>query len=311
MAAEIAVIGAGLAGLAAADALRRAGHRVTVLEKSRGIGGRLATRRTRDGFAFDHGAPMVHGRQPGFAAFLAGAVAEGHAAPWRDGHVGLPGMSGLAAGLAETLDIRFETEVSILERRAGRWAVHWVGGEILADAVLCTAPPQQTATLCSALPAIVNAARAARMAPGWTLMAAWDRLADTPASVDFADGPLESAHDTAAKPGRPAAPARWVAHARAEWVAAHLEMTREDACAALLPVLAARLQAHAPVYAAAHRWRYARVATPVGRPFVAQDGVAAAGDWMLGPEAGNAHASGLAAAEAFIADQARWRGCVK
>lgn len=311
MAAEIAVIGAGLAGLAAANALHRAGHRVIVLEKSRGIGGRLATRRTRDGLAFDHGAPIVHGHRAGFAAFLRTAVAQGHAAPFGDGHVGLPGMSGLPAGLAAGLDIRFGAEVGAMERRKGRWAVQWEGDELMSDLVLCTAPAPQTATLCAAMPTIVEAARSAQMAPGWTLMAAWDNLPGAPATLAFAEGALESAHDTGAKPGRQPAPARWVAHARPGWVAGNLEVTREAACTALLPVLAARLGAGRPLYAAAHRWRYAHVAKPVGRAFVAEDGVAAAGDWLLGPEAGDAYASGRAAADALLADQAGWRGCVK
>jgi phytoene dehydrogenase-like protein len=40
------VIGAGISGLAAATELAKAGCRTIVLEKSRGIGGRMATRRS-------------------------------------------------------------------------------------------------------------------------------------------------------------------------------------------------------------------------------------------------------------------------
>lgn len=309
--AEIAVIGAGVAGLAAASALHGAGHRVVVLEKSRGIGGRLATRRTRDGLTYDHGAAIVHPRPDGFAACLRAAVAAGHAAPWRDGFVGLPGMSGLLAGLLDGLATRFATEVAAIERAGARWRLRWEGGAQEVDAILCTAPAPQTARLCAALPVIAQAAHGARMVPGWTLMAAWETLSEPPAALAFTDGPLQTAHDSGARPGRVPHPARWVAHARADWVADHLEIERDAACATLLPVLAARLGAGTALHAAAHRWRYARVEVPVGMPFVAQDGVAAAGDWLLGPEAGDAHASGVAAARAFIADQAAWRGVVK
>ena len=52
---QIAVIGAGIAGLACARELARADAKVTVFEKSRGLGGRLGTRR-QGNFAFDHGA---------------------------------------------------------------------------------------------------------------------------------------------------------------------------------------------------------------------------------------------------------------
>ena len=51
---DIAIIGAGLAGLTCAQQLQQGGYRVVVLEKSRGVGGRLATRRLYDTVA-DHG----------------------------------------------------------------------------------------------------------------------------------------------------------------------------------------------------------------------------------------------------------------
>lgn len=52
---DVAVIGAGVAGLICAQQLRQAGYSVVIIEKSRGAGGRLATRRLHDTRA-DHGA---------------------------------------------------------------------------------------------------------------------------------------------------------------------------------------------------------------------------------------------------------------
>ncbi|MDB9512975.1 FAD-dependent oxidoreductase [Kamptonema animale CS-326] len=52
---DIAVIGAGMAGLICAQQLRQAGYSVAVIEKSRGAGGRVATRRLHATRA-DHGA---------------------------------------------------------------------------------------------------------------------------------------------------------------------------------------------------------------------------------------------------------------
>ena len=51
---DVIVVGAGLAGLVCAQRLQQAGHQVCLLEKSRGVGGRLATRRI-------HGVPLDHG----------------------------------------------------------------------------------------------------------------------------------------------------------------------------------------------------------------------------------------------------------
>jgi predicted NAD/FAD-dependent oxidoreductase len=51
-----AVIGAGISGLICARTLAQHGWLVTVFEKGRGVGGRMAVRRTEAGLAFDHGA---------------------------------------------------------------------------------------------------------------------------------------------------------------------------------------------------------------------------------------------------------------
>jgi len=51
---DVAIIGAGVAGLACAQQLHQSGYRVVVVEKSRGVGGRMATRRLETTCA-DHG----------------------------------------------------------------------------------------------------------------------------------------------------------------------------------------------------------------------------------------------------------------
>ena len=55
---EVVVIGAGLAGLAAARVLQNAGRQVTVLEASDGVGGRVRTD-VVDGFVLDRGFQIV------------------------------------------------------------------------------------------------------------------------------------------------------------------------------------------------------------------------------------------------------------
>jgi renalase len=293
---RIAVIGAGMAGLVAARTLADRGAAVTVFDKGRGVGGRMATRRTAEGWTFDHGAPAAHGVSPDPAARLAGAAGEG-------GLVGLPGMSGLAAPLAAGLDLRCGVEVGPVERAGGGWRVQ---GEGFA-AVVVAVPAPQAAALCAAAPRLVAAARAARMTACWTLLAAWDAPGDWAegGAVEPAAAPFARIIDQDARPGRAAAPGgwprRWVAHAAQDWTDENLELERPDACARLLPRLAAALglDPAAALHAAAHRWRYARVAQAVGAPCVAEDGMVAAGDWVLGPHAGDAAASGLAAADAL------------
>ncbi|MEB3339415.1 FAD-dependent oxidoreductase [Okeania sp.] len=58
---DIAVIGAGIAGLVCAQELQQMGYSVVVLEKSRGVGGRMATRRV-SGSRADHGVRYLEPR---------------------------------------------------------------------------------------------------------------------------------------------------------------------------------------------------------------------------------------------------------
>jgi phytoene dehydrogenase-like protein len=62
-----------MAGTACARTLLQAGHRVTVFEKSAGLGGRMATRQSAFG-SFDHGAQYFTVRDPRFALALKNAT---------------------------------------------------------------------------------------------------------------------------------------------------------------------------------------------------------------------------------------------
>jgi renalase len=78
---RVAVVGAGMAGLACARALADAGIAVVCIDKSRGPSGRLATRRA-DGWQFDHGAQYFTARDPGFRAQVHEWLQAGVAARW-------------------------------------------------------------------------------------------------------------------------------------------------------------------------------------------------------------------------------------
>lgn len=55
---DVAIAGAGISGLTCALALQEAGYRVIVVDKSKGVGGRAATRRLENTWV-DHGAPTL------------------------------------------------------------------------------------------------------------------------------------------------------------------------------------------------------------------------------------------------------------
>ena len=80
---EVAVIGAGISGLICARTLADHGFPVTVFEKSRGVGGRMATRRTADGLRFDHGAQYFTARDDRFRRYVESWMHDGVVKPWR------------------------------------------------------------------------------------------------------------------------------------------------------------------------------------------------------------------------------------
>jgi predicted NAD/FAD-dependent oxidoreductase len=58
---DVLIIGAGMSGTAAAE-LSRAGRKLLVVDKGRGVGGRMASRRIGEA-VFDHGAQIHHRSQ--------------------------------------------------------------------------------------------------------------------------------------------------------------------------------------------------------------------------------------------------------
>ena len=307
---RIAIIGAGIAGLACARRLHAAGLAPVLFDKGRGPGGRLATRRTADGLQFDHGAQYVTARGGGFAALLAEAEAAGALGRWdaeagAQRHVGTPGMSALARHLARGLDVRCGAQVTGVHREDDEWVV-LVGEQAQrCDRIVVTVPAPQLAGLLGATHPLLAELAGVRMDPCLTLMAALAPDAPRPfvSRADAADALAWIALD-ASKPGRPAA-AAWVAQASPAWSSAHLELEPEALVSLMLPLLCERLGAppSCVTHASAHRWRHARVATPLGRPFLrdATRTLHAGGDWCLDARVEAAWTSGDAIARDILA----------
>ncbi len=299
MTQRIAVVGAGLAGVTAALALQAADARVVVFDKSRGFGGRLATRRG-EGFSVDHGARAAHGALSEFTAAMkaAGAVQDAGDGGW----IGQPGMSAIVRRMAEPLEHVLGTEVGRLEDGPGGLILIGAEGENLGvfERVVSAIPAPQARRFTGDRPEDGQLARVA-MAPVWTLLLALPRRLDVDRPVTGL--PFESVICASETPGREPLPETWVCHAGFDWTVEHLEMSREQVCRELTRAfaMACGRDLPEPIYAAAHRWRYGRVARPLGAPFLsAFDGrLMLGGDWALGDTAGDAFASGRAMAAAL------------
>jgi len=164
----VVIVGAGMAGLAAAQALEAAGHRVVLLDKGRRHGGRLATRSVGER-AFDMGAPSFAAVESTFATLVKDWTDRGfvravsHSDGGTDGptvaHRGVPTMRTLPTRLAASYEVHLGTQVVELAREGSGWLVTARTGaheptttaQMAADALLLTAPAPQNLALVAGL----------------------------------------------------------------------------------------------------------------------------------------------------------------
>jgi renalase len=303
----IVIIGAGMAGLACARRLADAGHAPVVLDKGRGIGGRVATRRAGD-WQFDHGAQYVNAHDAGFAAALqklGDPVGAWQVSTGRTHSLGVPGMSAIPKALGAGLDIRLNAQIARLVQNGDGWVLHLGTDTFRAARVVITVPAPQVAGLLGADHPLVATLAPVQLAPCLTLMAAVTAPALFVTRQDAGD-PLAWIAQDSTKPGRPQRVAtQWVAQAGEAFSVAHLEETPTEMATLMLPMLCDRLGVTPDrvVHAAAHRWRYARVTQALGQPFLRNPDATLylGGDWCIGPRVEAAWTSGTAIANDILA----------
>ena len=321
---KVAVVGAGMAGLACAGRLREAGVEIVLYDKSRAAGGRVATRR-RDGLVFNHGAQYATARTPAFGDVLRAAAAAGAAAVW-DGAggrnarwTGTPGMSALPRHLGG--GVTTGRQVIFLRAAPDGWHVrHEDAGAVRPgvvvdtggvcdgpfDAVLLALPAPQAAPLLQACGhAFARAAAAVAVDPCWAAMFATPARLDAPDAERIEEGPIAWAACDSSRPGRTPGPACWMLHASGAWSREHLERGAEDAAAMLLAAFSQRLgRAIEATHLSAHRWRFSQTRGALGAACLwdAVGGVGVCGDWCLGARVEDAFTSGRALAAAVSGD---------
>lgn len=266
---RVAVIGAGLAGLAAAREVVAAGHEATVFEKSRGMGGRLAARRA-EGAVLDHGSPVVAAPPGSALRAVIDALGADDRVDLADGVAFASGATRLPKLMATGLDVRLGVRIAALRAASGGFEVGDEQGNThgVADAVVVSAPAPQAADLLERSPEAgdrVAALRAVAYAPAVMILLglpaeglSWD-AAGTPAP------PIASVRRESGK-GRPPIDGvePVVVRLDAQAAAELLDASDADALDRALPALAALLgpAAAEPAWSQVKRWRFA---VPEGR----------------------------------------------
>ena len=306
---RVLIVGAGIAGIACAQALRSAGVAARVVDRGRKPGGRMSSR-TINGRTVDLGAAYFTA-EPGtpFDRVVADWVGRGLARPWTD-TVAVAGPDGIhdyssgpmryaaAAGLRQlVVDLARGIDVE-----HGSTVAHVAPGEVDGErydtVVLAMPDPQARRLLAADHP--LRDELAGAWVPSISVVLEWAARDWPPFHAAFVnDSPeLTTIADDGDRRGD-AAPVL-VAHTTEALAREHLE----DPDGAITPTIAAVRRVlgltDAPVHSFAHRWTFARPGAQHAQPYYWADGVAVCGDgWGERSSLGTAWASGDALGRAI------------
>lgn len=309
----VLIIGAGIAGIACAQALRSAGVAARVVDRGRKPGGRMASR-TINGRTVDLGAAYFTAEPgSGFSDVVAGWLARGLARPWTD-TVAVAGVDGIqrsstgpmryaaAAGLRELVvdlarDLDLEQGVTVEHVAAGE-----ADGQRYDTVVLAMPDPQARRLLDAASPLRDELDDGAGWAPSITVVLEWATREWPQFHAAFInDVPeLTSLADDGDRRGDAAAVL--VTHTTAALAREHLDNPEGAIAPAIAAVSRLLSLTDAPVQSFAHRWTFARPTAQHPEPFLLADGIGVCGDaWGERSSVATAWASGDALGRAIAA----------
>ena len=317
---RISVIGAGLSGLSFAHSSRRFAD-IQLFEKSRGAGGRLATRRAAD-HEFDHGAQFFTCRAKSLGSLLKDDDFQSVVSEWQPKlvtlapdsgtfkrtwfephYVGVPSMTAFPKRLARDLAISYSTQVQKISQCGHGWQLKDDSDTELGvfDWVVSAMPAPQVNMLFGTRFSEHRSVTKAQLSPCFALMVA---LKDRP-QLNFEaavvrQSPISWLAINNSKQSR-SAPSSLVVHSSNEWATSQIDeepsVIKNQLLHALNQLIDPSLLSIQEVHL--QRWRYAKVEKAIGREFLVdeENQLAAVGDWCLGSRAEDAFVSGRALAE--------------
>lgn len=311
------VIGAGLAGLAAARALAEAGREVRVLDKGRSVGGRMATRRIGDA-VLDHGAQFFTVRDDDFAATVDSWVSDGIVREWcrgfgpdrgrDDGHpryVGAAGMNSVTKHMSTGLDIECGVLVFAILRNGPGWVVQIDDATTIeCDDVVVTCPLPQTSALLHSgeveMPAELRAIDYDRTLGLLAVLEGDAAVLPPPGGLQEAGDIFSFVGDNHAKGISPRPAVTF--HANPRWSAEHFDDDPAVATDLLLAAAREHLDGRVVTEVQFKKWRFATPTTLwPERCWADPSGtLVTAGDAFAGPRVEGAVLSGRAAARMLL-----------
>jgi renalase len=308
------IIGAGLSGMLVARELLARGRKVLVLDKSRGVGGRMATKRIGNA-VFDQGAQFFTTRDEQFEAMVTSWAKCGVVERWAGGEddrwVARPSMTGLAKALAADVPVTLSQKVQSAQfhESCGCWEIEVEGeGLYCADRIVFSSPvPQSLAILDAGHVKLPGAVRAdlerCDYYPCLALMVVLDRPSDLAAEgVVMTEGPIRWVVDNVKKGIAQAAPAALTLHLNREFSAQHYGATEDEIWAlvgeALRPIMGGAEVSSRRL----HRWRFSEPKTLHRKrcEWVEEMNLGFCGDVFGGPRVEGAAISGMALARRII-----------
>ncbi|MCQ4241985.1 NAD(P)/FAD-dependent oxidoreductase [Stutzerimonas stutzeri] len=322
--APIAIVGTGLAGLCAAQTLHAAGQSVQLFDKSRGLGGRMLSKRSEAGH-LDLGAQYFTSRDRRFTEAVRDWQARGWVAEWspnlyqaRGGQlspsadeqlrwIGVPQMSSIARGLLGDIPVTLSCRITEVFRGEEFWTLVDATGVShgpFSQVIIALPAPQASALLASA-PKLAAVAASVAMEPTWAVALGFSTPLETGLDACFVqDDALDWLARHNSKPGRDDRLDTWVLHATSTWSRQHLDLPKEQVIEQLHGAFAELIDCAvpAPEFTLAHRWLYARPSQSHewGALADAHLGLYACGDWCLSGRVEGAWLSGQEAARRLL-----------
>ncbi len=304
--AKIAIVGAGISGLTLASLLEKYSE-VSVFEKSRGVGGRMATRYTDD-YEFDHGAQYFVAKTTKFKNFLVPFLETGVVNVWRakfaeiendkvlnyrqwnnepTHFIPTPKMNGLCKTLAKSINVFLNHQVINIEKKDSKWHLDFANQKSHGpfDWIILSAPAEQTAGLAPSYTSFKSELANIKMLPCFSLMLGYSNQLMLPWDVAvIKDNLLSWIANNSSKPLRTKKNSLLVLSSNL-WAQENFNEADDIIKGKMLDKVVQIIgnNVFPPKHIQLHRWRYANCTRREGQKYFIDPNnqLAACGDWCI------------------------------